>query len=143
MTSSEIIENKKLINGLVDFMSEIVVIDRESVTVDRYLEVDANHEMSIDLISQVAYGTTDAIDLLCKFNGIINPLAIKSGDLIIIPNLASLMGVIKKLNVKSIQLQKTNRSVLDKTVQTGSNAPGKKSNKSKNFSKSKDGILIF
>lgn len=47
-------------------------------------------EMRFDLISFNLYGSTDYVDILLSVNQIINPLNIKSGDVIIYPDAASL-----------------------------------------------------
>lgn len=43
--------------------------------------------MRPDLLSQVVYGNTNNWDALLKFNGISNPFAMDSGDLMLVPEL--------------------------------------------------------
>lgn len=145
MTDSNIIENKDLVDKMVDLMSKVIKIDRKAVTIERYVLIDDIHEMSIDVLANGAYGRSEAIDILCKFNGISNPLSIKKGDIIAIPNLASLMSNTKRLEFKGIQLQKRNNLLTSSVtnVDNFTKSPSKKSVKKKNFTKSKDGILIF
>lgn len=144
MTESTIIENKVLIGNIVDMMSNLIKIDRKNVLVDTYLLIDENTEMSIDLIAESVYGTNEAIDILCKFNGISNPLSIKSGDTIAIPNLNSLFQNMRKINVQSMKLPKQKSSAIKTTLtKTSTSSPSKKTTKQKNFTKSGDGTLIF
>ncbi|BBI90637.1 hypothetical protein HYO65_gp245 [Tenacibaculum phage PTm1] len=143
MTESTILENKKLIHNILDLQSEVIKINRDAVTIDRHVLVEKQYEMDIDLISKVAYGTNEAIDILCKFNGISNPLSIKAGDVIFIPNLNSLFSNMKKLNYKSMTLSKSSGSLLKTTLKSSQTNPSKKQQPSKNFTKSNDGIIIF
>lgn len=62
-------------------------------TSTRYFErtILPEEEMRIDLVSYNLYGSTDYADILLRVNEIINPLNIKSGDVIIYPDASSLL----------------------------------------------------
>jgi hypothetical protein len=54
-------------------------------TIISAIAVDPQMEMRPDIVSRVAYGTTDFWDLLLKYNGISNPFSIERNDLLLIP----------------------------------------------------------
>lgn len=56
-----------------------VIVDDIEYGIFEFLCVD-RHSMRLDLISQDIYENTDAQDILCAVNGIINPLTVQSGD---------------------------------------------------------------
>lgn len=143
MTESTVIENKKLVNDAIDLMSNVVKINREAVSIETYIIIEEQYEMSIDLIAESVYGTNEAIDLLCKFNGIENPLSIKEGDVIAVPNLSSLISNTKVLLYKSILLEKEKPNILKSTVKSTQNTPNKKTNSTRSVVKTADGVLIF
>ena len=143
MTESTVIENKKFVNEAIDLLSNVVKIKRDAVSIETYIRIEAQYEMSIDLIAESVYGTNDAIDLLCKFNGIENPLSIKEGDIIVIPNLSSLISNTKVLVYKSNLLEKSANNTTKTTLKSTQNTPNKKSNATKSVVKTADGILIF
>ncbi len=62
-------------------------------TSTRYFErtILPEEEMRIDLVSYNLYGSSDYADILLRVNDIINPLNIKSGDVIIYPDASSLL----------------------------------------------------
>ena len=144
MINSSINDNKKLIEKIVDFTNEIVKINRAEVRIDNFIRIEKDNEMSIDAIALGAYGTTDAFDVLCKWNGITNPLSIKDGDIIEIPNLNSLFANMSKLNVQNMKLAKNEENTLRTTIKnTGSKSPSKKSSKGRSVGVSKDGNIVF
>lgn len=49
-------------------------------------EVQKGEEMRIDLVCNNAYRNTDLIDILCNINNIDNPLNIREGSFLFIPN---------------------------------------------------------
>jgi hypothetical protein len=51
-----------------------------------YHLVTQEEEMRMDLISVQYYGTSDHLDILCKFNNISNPFSLERGQLLRIPN---------------------------------------------------------
>jgi hypothetical protein len=53
-------------------------------------------EMRPDLISGAVYNNSLYAEIILKYNGISNPFSIKEGDLILIPALDSVLGVIAK-----------------------------------------------
>ena len=56
-------------------------------TISKTVEVTEEYEMRPDLIAFWAYGTDIYTDIILKANGISNPFGIKTGDLILIPDL--------------------------------------------------------
>lgn len=47
--------------------------------------------MRTDLVSKIAYGTTDFFDLLMKFNAISNPYSLDVGEYILVPDLVFML----------------------------------------------------
>lgn len=58
-----------------------VLVNGKAYSVYNFTCVD-KHSMRIDLVCFDIYQSTDNIDILTNINGIINPLAIKSGDVL-------------------------------------------------------------
>lgn len=84
-----VLKNKKVIDGKLDLLSSILLIDYDKVDIDSWILVDIHTSGLLDLISYVKYGSTDYVDVLIKFNRINNPLEIEEGDIIAIPDLLS------------------------------------------------------
>ena len=57
------------------------------------------------LVSQAAYGSQNHIDLLFAYNGYSNPLTVKGGDVLLVPDLRQLKNSIKR------DSKKTNESI--------------------------------
>lgn len=63
-------------------------------------KVDKAHIARPDLISMACYGTDRYGDLICKVNNIPNPFEINEGDIIVIPDVSSIVdfNVVDKFN---------------------------------------------
>ena len=75
------LENIKKDNNLYDLYTTIISDDK-LYTIYKFLCTD-RHNMRIDLVCLDIYENIDEVDILCRVNGIINPLTIQSGDIIL------------------------------------------------------------
>jgi hypothetical protein len=81
--------------------------------VDRVVEVTDDYAMRPDLISYFAYGTDLYTDIILKANGIANPFSIKSGDIILIPNLENFKYFYKKPMATNKEIEEVKRAFID------------------------------
>lgn len=85
-------------------------------------QVIAEHEVTedeicrIDLISLEYYNDADFVDYILKFNGISNPFAIDTGDVLLIPNNISV--ATKFLPFKVINANEDKLSIRDQFINT-------------------------
>lgn len=89
---------------IVDLAStSINYTDRQVDILDSFY-ITKDMEMRPDLVSYLAYGTTDYYDLILKFNNISNPFSLKQGDYIFIPEITYMSEQLnnqKQINLKS------------------------------------------
>lgn len=139
-------------NSKMLFNTKVEKTDFGKVIITDWILVDDFSAMRMDIISKAAYGTTDYIQEITKFNGLKDAKSIKAGDVLAIPDLTSFRTHTKTRTLKPIQLQNT--SILGRLsgdaadlVKSGSSnpksTPSKKSKPSANFTKKDNGILIF
>lgn len=83
----EILDSKKVVDGKMDLLSTILLIDYEKISIDNWILVDEFTEMGLDYIAEATLGSPDYVWLLVKFNRISHPLEVQKGDIIAIPNL--------------------------------------------------------
>lgn len=128
----------------LDLTSNRWEIDYESVIVDTYIEIDRATEMRLDTVARYLLGSEDFVDIIVKFNRILNPFDVKVGDVIMIPNLASFFANIKKANYKSKNIissdSKTPNSQNGVNTSTAVKSVGKGT---KTFRKGKNGVIVF
>ena len=89
---SIILKNKAIFtkesgDKLVDLTSASINYTDRNVDILDSFYITKDMEMRPDLISYVAYGTTDYYDLILKFNNISNPFSLKQGEYIFIPEI--------------------------------------------------------
>lgn len=93
--NSEILKRKPIIKKnneeIIDITSGSVQYISDNPYIIRQIIVSEDMAMRPDLISKVAYGRIDYIDVLLKFNGISNPYSLNYGDLILVPELPYLI----------------------------------------------------
>lgn len=75
------LEKVRKVNNLYDLYTTVISNDVE-YGIYKFFCTD-RHNMRIDLICLDIYENTDEIDIICKINGIINPLTVQSGDVIL------------------------------------------------------------
>lgn len=73
-------------NQYIDFLQRDIIVNDPSIMprgINYFLVTDET-AMRIDLISKRMYGNMDFIERILKFNDICNPLAINTGDLLVV-----------------------------------------------------------
>lgn len=73
---------------MIDFLCKTFVIPE--MFEYTLVEVTADYVARMDLISLALYSSTDHADILCKLNGISNPIELNVGDILICPNISSI-----------------------------------------------------
>ncbi len=128
----------------LDLTSNRWEIDYESIIVDNYIEIDRSTEMRLDTLARYILGSEDYVDIIVKFNRIINVFEVKKGDVIMIPNLSSFFANIKKANYKTKDIKNSKFNDTSK-ISGGSKSPSVKTsgNGSKTFRKGTNGVIVF
>jgi hypothetical protein len=145
----DIIENKTMLNDKINLLSNILTFG-EDVQIREYILIDTTCEMLPSVISYVAYGTPNYADRILKFNHISNPYSIKTGMILMIPDITSFDNKKKHINATEIKNQKQKITKLSDVVnniqttatQQSLTSPSKKRISGKNFTKS-NGVLRF
>lgn len=83
----EILTNKKIVDGKIDMLSNVLLIDYEKITITDWILIDNFTTMAIDMLAAKLYGSDEYAWILIKFNRINNPLEVNVGDVIAIPDL--------------------------------------------------------
>ena len=80
-------KNTKLKNGIemIDFLCKTFQIPKDFTFT--LTEITSDYIARPDLVSFALYSTTDYADILCKLNGISNPMELNVGDILICPEL--------------------------------------------------------
>lgn len=138
----EVFKNKKEINNKIDLLSTYAKFNYEKILIKDWVIIDEGSNTSIDLISTIAYGRPDYLDLLVKFNRLNNPLYIPTGTIIMIPDFMSMVD-----NMKYVDLTTIGVSVISKQSinfnKARTNAPGMKRTSASNYIKTAGGSYIF
>jgi O-glycosyl hydrolase len=87
--------NKKIkiikdgINEIIDMAEPTYIPDYESnkFTIKRIIIVTKEYDRRVDLISLAVYGSEQYSDIIMKCNELTDPLAVREGDIILIPEL--------------------------------------------------------
>lgn len=128
----------------LDLTSNQWVIDFDKVKVDNYIIVDKATEMRVDTIARYLLGTENYVDVIVKFNKILNPFSLKEGDIILIPNLTSFFDNVKKVNYKSKNITQSVSKTLSRKSSTNTSIAVKTSGKgSKTYHKGTNGVIVF
>tara|TARA_Y100000389_G_scaffold155672_1_gene156381 strand:- start:537 stop:1046 length:510 start_codon:yes stop_codon:yes gene_type:complete len=121
------LKKTKTINGLeiLDLTEPTLIPDFRSINfiIKNFVLVTDELEMRPDLIAKLALGSEDKIDVLLKCNQISNPFSIKSGDILVIPQLESFEKFYKTPKVDEKTIKDTKSLFID---------PKKASKKDKN-----------
>lgn len=138
----EIFKNKKIVDGKIDLLSTYAKFNYEKMLIKDWIVIDEASNTSIDLISTIAYGSPDYLDLLIKFNRLNNPLYIPTGTIIMIPDFNSFVE-----HTSYVDLSKTTVSILAKQTaelqKLRSTSPSSKPAKASNYIKNSNGAYIF
>lgn len=98
-----------LINGitLINFLENNFQVNYNSsnLIIEKIFLIEERHLCRLDNISFDAYGNTDGMDLLLKFNQICNPFSMELNDMIIVPSYESAQSFYRK-----------DKSVINKTL---------------------------
>ena len=80
-------KNTKLKNGIemIDFLCKTFQIPKDFTFT--LTEITEDYIARPDLVSFALYSTTDYADILCKLNGISNPMELNKGDILICPEI--------------------------------------------------------
>lgn len=68
------------------------------------ISVTKEYESRPDLLSYVLYDSTDYVDILLKFNEISDPLSIKEGDVILVPEIENAKSFYKQADKENSQV---------------------------------------
>ena len=98
------LDNKKTIykNGqtIIDFAVPTYVPDfkRENFSISNVISLTDDYDRRPDLLCYTLWNSVDKLDMLLKWNGISDPLSVRSGDILIIPeqNFAEQLYIIPK-----------------------------------------------
>jgi len=104
------INHKPVEDGIIDLTKS--VFDYEDyVTIREIVIISDSMEGKPWLISKIYYGSEKYLDVLCFFNGISNPLTIKRGDVIFIPDLDSMLKALTDLSNSDPKQNPTNNKL--------------------------------
>lgn len=109
--SFDLLNKKDVIDGKIDLLSKIAIINYDNIRVDEWILIDDYSSMSIDLVAQKMLGDSGYSWVLIKFNRIDMPLAINIGDVIAIPNIQDFTD-----NTKFVDYNKIDRSELRRST---------------------------
>ena len=132
----------------LDLTSNQWVIDYDKVIVDATILIESSTEMRIDTVARYLLGTENYVDVIVKFNKISNPYGIKTGDIIVIPNLASFFANIKRINYKSKNIinstsNSTSNGTSTENLGNASVAVRTSGKGSKTYRKGENGVIVF
>jgi hypothetical protein len=138
----EIFNNKKINNGKIDMLSTYCKFNYEKIAIKDWVLIDEGSNTSIDLISTVAYGRPDYLDLLIKFNRLNNPLYLPTNTLVVVPELQSMLDNLEYIDLSAISTKITSNQ-LSSYKRTISTSPGTKPIEASNYTKTSSGAYIF
>lgn len=102
MMTFEILDQKEIIDGKTDMLSNIVIIDYDNIPIVDWILVDEFSAMGLDYIAERILGDSGYTWVLMKFNRIDSPLEINIGDIIAIPDIIEFRKHTKMVNYNSI-----------------------------------------
>lgn len=102
MMTFEILDQKEIIDGKTDMLSNIVIIDYDNIPIVDWILVDEFSAMGLDYIAERILGDSGYTWVLMKFNRIDSPLEINIGDIIAIPDINEFRKHTKMVNYNSI-----------------------------------------
>jgi len=101
--NSKIQISKDKITNIVDFAEPTFVpeYNSEHFIVKKLIVVSEEYDRRVDLISLGVYNSDDYVDIILKFNEISDPLSVRTGDVILIPELNGAKNFYKNPNKES------------------------------------------
>ena len=117
-----------------------IIYNKEDIIVDDYIRIDDSLNGRLDTLIEAFYGTNNHMYLVCLYNNIIDLNDVKGGDVIALPNIASLEEHIKYASYKQVDIS------LEKTIKEDTTITTNRATRNSNtptFTKSKNGILKF
>lgn len=91
----ELFNRKKVVKKnneeLIDFSQSTLKIANSNIRIQSFVVINSEMEMRLDLVAFQAWGSDRYLDMLLKFNGISNPFAVETGDIIAIPYLDDML----------------------------------------------------
>lgn len=135
MHTSELLQSKTITNtGRFDMLSKICIIDYDKINIDEWILIDESTIFGLDMISNAMYGSDEYVWVLLKFNRL-NMFEMNVGDVIAIPNLNDFRNHSKFIDANvTTKFQNINRT---------NTTPSQKQVSSKNYTKSKNGNVVF
>lgn len=146
---NQVLENKKIINNIINLSSNIIKVDFDNVLIDDYILVDETLEMRLDSLAFGVYGTEDDVWIIMKFNGISNPFGVKKGEVLAIPNIQSFLDNIKLVNfsdrllVQEPFIKKLTREDLINAKSNSTSNSKQLTGSTEKIKKTPDGRIIF
>jgi hypothetical protein len=104
------INYKPIENGVID-LTRSVFDYTNYVTIREIIVISDTMEGKPWLISKIYYGSEKYLDILCFFNGISNPLTIKKGDVLFIPDLDGMINALQDLSASNPSENPTNNKL--------------------------------
>ena len=74
---------------IIDFFKGVIQF-KNNLKIKKVVKITDEMVMRADLVSKLVWGSDEHEDLLLKYNGIANPFAVNSGDLMMVPELSDL-----------------------------------------------------
>lgn len=102
---------------ILDLMEPTLVPDFVSgnFVVRDFIIISDDLEMRPDLIAKISLGSTDYVDILLKANQISNPFSIKSGDILVIPDISRFEAFYKTPKRDNKSIENTKAKFIDPT----------------------------
>lgn len=129
----------------LDLTSEQWRINYSNIVIEASIVVDDSSEMRLDSIARYVLGTENYVDVIVKFNKILNPFGVKKGDVILIPNLNSFFDNITKVNYKSKDIKSNPLDGINNIQNNTNTSTAVKTNGkgNKNYRKGENGVIVF
>jgi hypothetical protein len=95
--------SKDGVNEIVDLAEPTFVPDYNSPNfqVFKVIEVTAEYDRRVDLLSLAVYGSDEYVDIIMKCNELSDPLSVRTGDILVIPTLNKAKKFYKNPNKES------------------------------------------
>lgn len=140
-----VLQDKKSIDGKIDFLSNILKIDYDKVILMDVIKINQKTGNRLNVISKRYYGDEEKMDILMKFNRINNIFKLEEGQTLHIPDLESFRQHSRLINLKSVAKQSTNelKGNTTKQIQPNANIPSVSKIPYKGVIKKKNGVVIF
>lgn len=140
-----VLQDKKSLDGKIDFLSNILKIDYDKVVLMDVITINQKTGNRLNVISKRYYGDEEKMDVLMKFNRINNIFKLQDGQTLLIPDLESFRRHSKLINLKSIAKQSSNKlkGNVKMPISPNANIPSVSKIPYKGVIKKKNGVVIF